>query len=59
MGVPLGRLADTRSRRNLIVAAIIAWSVFTSLSSLAGRYLTLSAARVGVGVGEASPSSST
>jgi MFS family permease len=58
MGVPLGRLADTRSRRNLIVAGIIAWSFFTSLSSLAGRYLTLSAARVGVGVGEASLSPS-
>jgi MFS family permease len=58
MGVPLGRLADTYSRRNLIVVGILAWSFFTSLSSLAGRYLTLSAARVGVGVGEASLSPS-
>jgi MFS family permease len=58
MGVPLGRLADTYSRRNLIIVGIVAWSFFTSLSSLAGRYLTLSAARVGVGVGEASLSPS-
>ncbi len=58
MGVPLGRLADTYSRRNLIIAGIIGWSFFTSMSSLAGRYLTLSLARVGVGVGEASLSPS-
>ena len=58
MGIPLGRLADTYSRRNLVVIGIVAWSFFTSLSSLAGRYLTLSAARIGVGVGEASLSPS-
>jgi MFS family permease len=58
MGVPLGRLADTYSRRNLVIIGIIGWSFFTSASSLAGRYLTLSAARVGVGVGEASLSPS-
>ncbi len=58
MGVPLGRLADTYSRRNLIIIGILGWSFFTSVSSLAGRYLTLSLARVGVGVGEASLSPS-
>jgi MFS family permease len=58
MGVPLGRLADTYSRRNLVVIGIVAWSFFTGLSSLAGRYLTLGLARVGVGVGEASLSPS-
>ncbi len=58
MGVPLGRVADTYSRRNLIVIGIVAWSFFTSLSSMARSYLALSAARVGVGVGEASLSPS-
>ena len=58
MGVPLGRVADTYSRRNLVVIGVVAWSFFTSLSSFARSYLTLSAARVGVGVGEASLSPS-
>jgi MFS family permease len=29
MGLPLGRLADTRSRRNLIAACVVVWSFFT------------------------------
>ena len=31
MGVPLGRVADTYSRRNLVVIGVVAWSFFTSL----------------------------
>jgi MFS family permease len=58
MGIPLGRVADTSNRRNLVVVGIIAWSFFTSLSSMARSYLTLSATRIGVGVGEASLSPS-
>jgi len=33
MGLPLGRLADTRSRRNLIAAGVVVWSLFTSACS--------------------------
>src|SRR5580698_447319 len=33
MGLPLGRLADTRSRRNLIAASVVIWSIFTSACS--------------------------
>lgn len=58
LGIPLGRIADSRSRRNLVVGGILVWSFFTGLSSLARSYATLFAARVGVGVGEASLSPS-
>jgi MFS family permease len=54
MGLPMGRIADTRSRRNLIVAGILVWSVFTTVCSVAKSYWTLFSARIGVGVGEAS-----
>ncbi|PWU08523.1 MAG: MFS transporter [Terriglobia bacterium] len=53
MGLPLGRMADTRNRRNLIAGGIVVWSLFTSLCSLARSYWTLFLGRMGVGVGEA------
>jgi MFS family permease len=53
MGIPLARIADAKSRRNLIAAGIAAWSVMTALCGLAKGFWTLFAARVGVGVGEA------
>ena len=58
LGIPLGRLADSWSRRNLVAAGILVWSFFTGLSSLTRSYASLFAARVGVGVGEASLSPS-
>lgn len=54
LGVPIGRMADTRNRRSLIAAGVVLWSFFTSLCSVARSFLTLFLARVGVGVGEAS-----
>ena len=53
MGLPLSRIADKGSRRNLIAAGIAVWSLMTALCGLAKGYWTLFAARVGVGVGEA------
>ena len=53
MGLPLARIADRGSRRNLIAAGIAVWSLMTALCGLAKGYWTLFAARVGVGVGEA------
>jgi MFS family permease len=53
MGLPLGRLADTRSRRNLIAASVIVWSLFTSACSAAKSFWSLFLTRIGVGVGEA------
>src|SRR3984885_4705783 len=53
MGLPLGRLADTRSRRNLIAAGVVVWSLFTSACSIAKSFWSLFFTRIGVGVGEA------
>ncbi|MBZ5633392.1 MAG: MFS transporter [Acidobacteriia bacterium] len=54
MGLPIGRIADRWNRRNLIVAGILVWSLFTTLGSVAKSYLLLFLTRIGVGVGEAS-----
>ena len=53
MGLPLGRVADSANRRNLISICIAFWSVFTSGCALARSYTTLFLARMGVGIGEA------
>jgi MFS family permease len=54
MGLPLGRIADRRSRRGLIALGVVFWSFFTSLSSVARSFWLLFLTRMGVGVGEAS-----
>lgn len=48
-----GRLADTGSRRRVLIAAILLWSVGTSLCGLARNYWQLFLARFGVGGAEA------
>ncbi len=53
LAVPLGRVADTRSRRALLAAGAAVWSAATALSGVARGFGQLLAARVGVGVGEA------
>jgi MFS family permease len=53
MGLPLGRMADTRSRRNLIAAGVVIWSLFTSFCSAAKSFWALFLTRIGVGIGEA------
>ena len=53
MGLPLARIADSKSRRALIAAGILVWSVMTALCGLAKGFWGLFFARVGVGVGEA------
>jgi len=53
MGLPLGRVADSANRRNLISLCIAFWSIFTSGCALARSYTTLFLARMGVGIGEA------
>ena len=51
--LPLGRLADTRSRKKLLAAGVAVWSGLTFLSGLTRGFWQLFAARLGVGVGEA------
>ena len=53
-GIPLGRLADSRSRRGLIAAGFAVWSLFTAGCGLAKNYAQMLLCRMGVGVGEAS-----
>ena len=53
LAVPLGRVADTRSRRALLAAGAAVWSAATALTGLARGFGQLLAARVGVGAGEA------
>ncbi|MEQ8485143.1 MAG: MFS transporter [Pseudomonadales bacterium] len=53
MGIPLGRVADRYSRRNLIAIGITFWCLMTAACGLARNYTQLFLARVGVGVGEA------
>jgi MFS family permease len=54
MGIPLGRIADSHSRKSLVMAGVSLWSLMTVLSGLASNYWQLFLARMGVGVGEAS-----
>lgn len=52
-GIPLAWWADHHSRRRLIAAGVGAWSIATAGCGLAGNYAQMLAARIGVGVGEA------
>ena len=52
-GLPIGRLVDTRNRRNLVIAGVMVWSAFTCACSVARSYWSLFLVRIGVGVGEA------
>lgn len=55
-GIPLGRLADSWYRGRLMAIGLALWSSMTALSGFAQSYGMLAAARVGVGIGEASAS---
>jgi MFS family permease len=53
VGVPLGRLADSWSRKKLLAIGVMVWSALTAASGLAASFLMLLVTRLGVGVGEA------
>ena len=53
-GIPLGRLADGWHRLRLLSIGLTLWSCMTILSGVARNFTTLSFARMGVGIGEAS-----
>ena len=52
-GIPIARLADTRSRVTILSVCMALWSAMTALCGLAQNFLHMLLARVGVGVGEA------
>ena len=51
--LPLARIADRYNRRNLIAAGIASWSAMTAMAGFANSFWQLFAARMGVGIGEA------
>jgi len=57
-GIILSRLADSSNRRNIIIAGITIWSLFTALCSGVKNYSQFFLARMGVGIGEATLSPS-
>ncbi len=57
-GIPLGRLADNWHRVRLLTLGLGLWSMMTTLSGFAKTPLQLTAARIGVGIGEATASPS-
>ena len=55
-GIPLGRLADNWHRIRLMTVGLSLWSLMTALSGFSRSGGELAAARIGVGVGEATAS---
>ena len=53
VGIPLGRLADRRSRKILLACGIVVWSALTGIAAFASSYLILLISRLGFAVGEA------
>lgn len=53
MSIPLARLADRKSRRNILMIAMAVWSAMTALCGMSANFLQLALARFGVGIGEA------
>lgn len=53
LGIPIGRMADRKNRKRIIVWGITIWSIMTALCGVTGSYNQLFIARVGVGIGEA------
>ncbi|MCE2391748.1 MAG: MFS transporter, partial [Proteobacteria bacterium] len=53
LGVPVARWADRASRKAIILAGLVIWSLMTAAQGLVRLFWQLLAARVLVGVGEA------
>jgi MFS family permease len=53
LGIPMGRIADALSRARLMASGLGLWSMMTAVSGGATSFVGLGAARIGVGVGEA------
>jgi predicted MFS family arabinose efflux permease len=53
VGVPLGRIADSWSRKKLLALGVVIWSSLTAMAAFAPNYPMLLFSRLGVGVGEA------
>ncbi len=52
LAIPIGFLADRRSRTNMVGAGAILWSIFSILTAFASNLFLLGAFRVGSGLGK-------
>ena len=53
LGLPIARLADSRSRTLIITLGVLFWSAMTCVCGLAHSFAGLFVMRAGVGIGEA------
>src|SRR5215470_18394412 len=53
VGLPLGRIADQRSRKKLLAGGMLVWSALTAMAAAATNYTILLLSRLGFAVGEA------
>lgn len=53
LGIPIARLAERKSRVNIITWSLVIWSGFTALCGFAQNFVQLAILRFGVGIGEA------
>ena len=53
VAIPIAWLADRYNRVNILSLALATWSGFTALTGLAGNFIQIGIARMGVGIGEA------
>jgi predicted MFS family arabinose efflux permease len=52
LAIPVATLADRWSRRNVLVLSMGLWTLMTALCGLAGSFVALLLARIGVGIGQ-------
>ena len=53
LGIPIARMADRGSRRNVLAVCLALWSAATAVCGMAQNFIQLLFARIGVAVGEA------
>ena len=53
VGLPLGRAADSRSRKTLLAWGMMVWTALTGVAAIAANYTMLLLSRLGFAVGEA------
>ncbi|MDG0970327.1 MAG: MFS transporter [Porticoccaceae bacterium] len=53
VAIPVAWVADRYNRVNILSIALATWSGFTAITGLAGNFVQLGLARMGVGIGEA------
>ena len=53
IAIPIAWLADRYNRVTIVSTSLAVWSAFTALTGMAGSFLQIGLARIGVGVGEA------